>query len=329
MNFKKLIISLLICLPIVIPTTSMDKKLIGKRVTLEDVEEKMHPGRKQNYKSLQAYLESFAESHPNHGKPKILIIGGGLAYDDLVKGVTPHFLSFEIDDQRRQLVYPHNAYLVDLDGKFVNYFGPPTNYASLSDSHADISKKMGESGGLPNEFKDQFDIVILESLPFQALTKVTFINCWSCLKPGGKLISHNHISRDPELTVSSTYEDYSSNQQFETFSITDSSSHQLTVFYPLPGPYMPEHNKFFLFLPEQKLDIRKFVEEKMQSTDNHYIGQIHKQIREHARSKQFFEKLTIFSAKLMPNLASIELNFEITWYGVASTDGFLVWHKGH
>lgn len=147
--------------------------------------------RLENYSSIEEYFSSF-EHGRNQGKPKILIIGGGLTYDDLVPNSHKHFLTshdqLDLDQSTYHRIkhYPSNAYLIDYEGTFD--YNPKVK--SHSDSHADITHPVGSTHGLPNHFINQFDVIILENVELKALTGEAFKNIYSLLKIGGKIVSN-------------------------------------------------------------------------------------------------------------------------------------------
>lgn len=123
-------------------------------------------------------------------KEKILIVGGGLAWDDDVAAVkTPIFASETTDYIKRAKYYPFNAYLVDLEGKY--YDNGKLNFIEshpdkLVDIRIPIDTK--ETKVIPSIFKKTFDIVIFEYLYPDALTLDAFKNAYEMLKSNGKLI---------------------------------------------------------------------------------------------------------------------------------------------
>lgn len=152
--------------------------------------EEKSPRRSVNYESPEAYIGSFKEGN-NTGKPKILFIGAGLAYDDLVKGSETKIVKIDIKEKYREKYYPTNAYLIDLDGKFFNPLTYESTDLSLSDFQSDIQKEIGSSEDtLPKVFTSEFDYIILENLVFECMTGDAFKNLYSLLKKEGKIISN-------------------------------------------------------------------------------------------------------------------------------------------
>lgn len=153
--------------------------------------------RLSNYNSPGEFLQTFDEGELNIGKPKILIIGGGLSYDDLVLGNSLVFLQQKEEIGTRENYYPTNAYLVDLEG--INY---SLNTHSYSDFQANITKALTQRTpndykqgintnlGLPSMFEGKFDIVMWEGLPAMQ-DQQAFKNVLSLLKSGGLFISDN------------------------------------------------------------------------------------------------------------------------------------------
>lgn len=146
------------------------------------------------YSTSENYISSFQEGEINHGKPKILFIGAGLAYDDLVPNSQAQFIpigsKLKCPALPRTKYYPYNAYLIDLDGKF--FYKEDAN--SESDLQADIRKDVGSAQGLPSEFKGKFDFIVLEYLNFNAMTRGSIKNIYSLLKIGGKIIDFSKFN---------------------------------------------------------------------------------------------------------------------------------------
>lgn len=142
---------------------------------------KLHQRRKENYHSFQEYL-NYMESHKE--EPKILVVGGGLIYDDLVPGSQNTFSNAPERQKNRLKYYPSSAYLVDLDG-LSNIDGQEVE--THSDEHFDISQS------IDTKFKDKFDIIILEHLYDESLKAETFSNIFSMLKANGEIIFNSPV----------------------------------------------------------------------------------------------------------------------------------------
>lgn len=142
--------------------------------------------RLEAYPSPEAYLDSFKGEGKNKGKAKILFIGAGLTYDDLVNGSELQFIhDVKVTEKTRTKYYPLNAYLIDLDGNFFYH----SSLHSHSDYQANIAIGIGdEKRSLPKEFIGQFDFIILENLEEASMTGEAFENLYSLLKTGGKII---------------------------------------------------------------------------------------------------------------------------------------------
>lgn len=139
---------------------------------------------------------------------RILIVGGGLAYDDLVKDsetlLLNGFLGKELGQEKdRPKYYPFNAYLVDFNGAYAYSNRYDITVPSFSDSSVDITKDIGapvnwqfkvnNGGGIPKEFTENpFHVVILEHLSV-LLSKKILQNINSILVPTGVLIVDNPI----------------------------------------------------------------------------------------------------------------------------------------
>ena len=177
--------------------------------------------REVNFKSPQAYLESFA------GKPKILFIGAGLAYDDLVEGSKTIITKVkDIDSLKtRTKYYPNSAYLVDFD----NSFFYDKDIPSYSDLQADITKHVGDPGGLPKEFIGVFDAVILENVNFDSMTGLAFKNLWSLLGENGKIIEK--IISNAYLEVKIIDPKITSTEDYHTFGLFDCNNNALAVSF--------------------------------------------------------------------------------------------------
>lgn len=168
------------------------------------------------FKSPLNYLETFKDQE------KVLFIGTGLAYDDLVKDSKPQFLeNIDVSPYKnRTQYYPKNAYLIDLDGKF--YYD--NKIFSYSDLQADITKEIGVDGGLPKEFIGQFDHIILEYLTFSSLTGKAFKNLWKLLGKNGEINTQiiSDVMFDVKIEPSNT-------RDYQTYGLADSKDNALAV----------------------------------------------------------------------------------------------------
>jgi hypothetical protein len=174
-----------------------------------------------NFTSPQVYLESFA------GKPKILFIGAGLAYDDLVEGSKANFTNGIDLLKTRTKYYPDNAYLVDFDNKFFYGEGIP----SYSDLQADITKQIGEPEGLPKEFIGAFDAIILENVSFDSMTGLAFKNLWSLLGENGKIIEKIISNAYLEVRVIDPVTNKDLIEEYQTSGLLDSNNNALAVSF--------------------------------------------------------------------------------------------------
>lgn len=177
------------------------------------------------YSSPEEYLASFKEHGTNHGKLKILYIGAGLTYDDLVIKSDNHFAKELKTEKTRLKYYPLNAFLIDLDGKFFY----AKHLLSHSDLQASIGKGMGKEKSLPTAFTDQFDCIVLENLDYSAMTGKAFQNLFSLLKVGGKII----CNIDFEIKIMDMGKLGELRKNREEFAILDTHNNALIeLYYP-------------------------------------------------------------------------------------------------
>lgn len=180
----------------------------------------------------------------NLHKEKILIVGGGLIYDDDVKGATSQFISksYESYNDRIQY-YPFNAYLVDLDGTRM-YHG---NGSSYSDSSGDIENKET----IPSIFtKDQFDIIVFEHIDSYLINQNVLTNILSILKPEGTLIFNCPI----ELTIKNNIEEIKKDlEQYKSIEIKDVG----TICF-VPNQILKKSASRFLlhFVPTKEIQLK-------------------------------------------------------------------------
>lgn len=114
-----------------------------------------------NYETPAMYLASFGEGGANEGvEDKILVIGGGLAYDDhVVISAGNVFLPQIYTDRDRMRFYPFNAYLVDLTG-FYHYDLNPDSLNAIDHplSHSDLRADINIPNGKINISQTLYDI---------------------------------------------------------------------------------------------------------------------------------------------------------------------------
>ena len=207
----------------------------------EEVKYSAKDRRLKKFSSPQEYLKENSE------KPKILFIGAGLTYDDLVNDADIRFIQGKNIKltQGRTKYYPPNAYLVDFDGLFFYDKALPSH----SDYQADITKKIGEEKSLPKEFIGQFDTIVLENLDLNAMTGLAFKNLWSLLKEKGTIISHIISNTyfevevgNPELEpIQEKINDYPSAGILDDFM----SKNALAVLY-YPHSWVEDDNESFI-----------------------------------------------------------------------------------
>lgn len=167
--------------------------------------------------TFDGIIKGFATFKGNiNTQEKILVIGGGLAYDDLKSDCSEtFFLSEEVSQNKDRInYYPFNTYLIDYDGIF-EYSSPERPILSFSDFAADITKapNITQDLGLNSEF----DIIILEHLPHTVYTTEGIENIKSLLKPEGILISdYSEVNeKKSKLTLDGLF---AAKQGFTTFS---------------------------------------------------------------------------------------------------------------
>jgi hypothetical protein len=181
--------------------------------------------RTEIYASPQSYLDSFKAE--NNGKSKILYIGAGLAYDDLVISSSTHFLKDINLEKTRPTYFPKNAYLIDVDGIFFSYPPLSEKISSRSDYQADIAQGIGTPTGLPQMFEGQFDTIILENLDFDSITGTAFKNLYSLLKKGGKIICNIYY----EVSIQNI-EEIKREHKAEFAALDKNNNALLELYYP-------------------------------------------------------------------------------------------------
>lgn len=145
--------------------------------------------------SFKGPLHGPAIFDENVGKEKILIVGGGLAYDDLVRGKPSLFVEPTREEYKDRIkYYPFNAYLVDLDGKHMY----SENALSYSDLAINIRAPIGQFPGLPSVFINQFSTVVFEYIGGDLINPSVLTNIREILIPGGKLVFDSHIQLIPQ-----------------------------------------------------------------------------------------------------------------------------------
>lgn len=140
-----------------------------------------------NYPSIEYYTNSFEAEGINEAEDKILVIGGGLAWDDDVKIFNKKIFSPESEGGRLKF-YPVSAYLID---RWMS------TYDEAVQSKPDFLRSVDIKGRLPIEFstfENFFEVIISEYLPFDILRDRTALdNIGFLLKEGGTFIVNNRM----------------------------------------------------------------------------------------------------------------------------------------